>query len=67
MRNLFQCGSNEQDEEQKKKDFQLKNFHKFWSSSQNSCNFSRILKCRTKKRGLRPKSFMKSGVSPQKL
>ena len=34
----------------KKKGLQFKNFHKFWSSSQNSCDFSRILKCRTKKK-----------------
>ena len=52
----------------KKKGLQFKNFYKFWSSSQNSCDFSRILKCGTKKRrGFCPKSFMKSGVSPQKL
>ena len=48
-RNLFQCGSNEQGEDQKK-GIQFKNFHKFWSSSQNSCDFSRILKCRTTKK-----------------
>ena len=48
-RNLFQCGSNEQGEDQKK-GLQFKNFHKFWSSSQNSCDFSQILKCRTKKK-----------------
>ena len=48
-RNLFPCGSNEQGEDQKK-GLQFKNFHKFWSSSQNSCDFSRILKCRTKKK-----------------
>ena len=46
---LFQCGSNEQGEDQKK-NLQFKNFHKFWSSSQNSCDFSRILRCRTKKK-----------------
>ena len=34
----------------KKKSLQFKNFHKFWSSSKNSCDFSRILKCRTKKK-----------------
>ena len=38
---LIQCGSNEQGEDQKK-GLQFKNFHKFWLSSQNSCNFSRI-------------------------
>ena len=48
-RNLFQCGSNEQGENQKKV-LQFKNFHKFWSSPQNSCDFLRILKCRTKKK-----------------
>ena len=31
------------------------------------CDFPRILKRRPKKKGLRPQSFMKSGVSPQKL
>ena len=38
-------------------------------SSQNSCDFPRILTWRTKKKkkGFRPKSFLKSGVSPQKL
>ena len=65
-RNLFQCGSNEQGEDQKK-GLQIKKFHKFWLWSQNSCNFSRILKWRPKKKGLRLKSFMKSDVSPQKL
>ena len=34
----------------KKKGLQFKNFHKFWSSSQKFCDFSRILKCRTKKK-----------------
>ena len=48
-RNLFQCGSNEQGEDHKKS-LQFNNFHKFWSSSQNSCDFSRILKGRTKKK-----------------
>ena len=28
----------------KKKGLQFKNFYKFWFSSQNSCEFSRILK-----------------------
>ena len=28
----------------KKKGLQFKNFHKFWLSSQNSCDFLRILK-----------------------
>ena len=48
----------------KKKGLQFKNFHKFWSSSQNLCNFPRILKWRTKKKqkkkekqGFRPKSL----------
>ena len=31
------------------------------------CDFPRILKRKPKKQGLRPQSFMKSGVSPQKL
>ena len=34
----------------KKKGLQFKNFHKFWLSSQNSCDFSRILKWRPKKK-----------------
>ena len=38
-RNLFQCGSNEQG-------LQFKNFYKFWLSSQNSSDFSRILRWR---------------------
>ena len=41
-RNLFQGGSNEQGEDQKKS-LQFKNFHKCWLSLQNSCDFSRIL------------------------
>ena len=67
-RNLFQCGSNEQGEDQKKKGLQFKNFHKFWLSSQNFCDFPRIFIDQKKKReGLGPKSFMKLGVSLQKL
>ena len=63
-RNLFQCGSNEQGED-KKKGLQFKNsgyrlkilaiFHQFLSEDQK------------KKKSLRPKSIMKSGVSPQTL
>ena len=65
-RNLFQCRANEQGEDQKKKGLQFKNltnsgyrhkilaiFHEFFGEDQ--------------KKGLRPKSFMKSAVSPQKL
>ena len=49
---VFQCGCVDQTNKvkTKKKGLQFKNFHKFWSSSQNSCDFSRILKCRTKKK-----------------
>ena len=53
-RNLFQCGSNEQGEDQKrssvqkfpqiKKGLQFENFHKLWLSPKSSCDFSRILK-----------------------
>ena len=64
-RSLFQCGSNEKSEDKKKafstniftnSGYRLKSlaiFHKFLSEDQ--------------KKGLRPKGFMKSGVSPQKL
>ena len=55
-RNLFQCGSNEQ-RENHKKGLQFKNFHKFWLSSQNSCDFSRILKWRPKKKVFVQKFF----------
>ena len=41
----------------KKKGLQFKNFLKFWSSSQNSCDFSRILKCRTKKKTSSSQNF----------
>ena len=52
----------------KKKGLQFKNFHKLWLSSQNSCDFYEFLiEEQKKKKGLRPKSFMKSGVSPPKL
>ena len=37
----------------RKKGLQFKNFHKFWLSSQNSCDFSRILK-----RGPKNKRFL---------
>ena len=47
--NLFQCGSNEQGED-KKKGLQSKTSQKFWSSSQNSCNFPRIKSEGQKKR-----------------
>ena len=67
-RSLFECGSNEKGAEQKKKVFGtnistnfscclkiLAIFHEFLSEDQK----------KKKKKGLRPKSFIKSGVSPQ--
>ena len=64
MRNLFQCGLNKQGEDQKK-GLQFNNFHKLWLSSQNSCDFSQILK--QKKKGLRPKSFFEIRCESTKI
>ena len=58
-RNLFQSGSNKQGEDQKNnnnKGLQFINFHKFWLTSQNSCDFLRILKWRPKKKKKRRSS-----------
>ena len=41
----------------KKKGLQFKNFHKFWLSSQNSCDFSRILLVKTKKKSSSQKFY----------
>ena len=48
----------------KKKDLQFKNSHKFWLSCQILAIFHEFLS-ENQKKGLRPKSLMKSGVSPQ--
>ena len=50
-RSLFEYGSSEKGEDQRmKKRSSSRNFHKFWLSSQNSCDFSRNRKWRPKKR-----------------
>ena len=46
-RSLFECGSNEK-AEGPKKGLQPKYFHKFWLSFQNSCDFPRTLRRRSK-------------------
>ena len=49
-RSLFECGSNEKGEDQKKEGLQYKNFHKFWLPSQNSCKFFTNFEVKTKKK-----------------
>ena len=65
--NLFQCGSNERDEYQKKKIFSSKISTNSGHRLKILAIFHEFLSVEQKKRGLRPKSSMKSGVSPQKL
>ena len=65
-RNLFQCGSNEQSEDQKKRS-SVQQFPQILVIVSKFAIFHEFLSVEQKKRGLRPKSFIKSGVSPQKL
>ena len=69
MRNLFQCGSNERGEDQKtkKKVFSSKIFTNSGHRLKILAIYHEFLSVEQKKKSLHPKSFMKSGVSPQKL
>ena len=66
-RNLFQCGSYEQGEDQKEKVFSSKISTNSGYRLKILAIFHEFLSEDKKKRGLRPKGFIRSGVSPQKL